>query len=66
MITKFDVGDIVRVEYKKEILYGKITLIAVSEDNPILYEIFLEKPIHNRDKLWYDEDKIRLQRRRRK
>lgn len=66
MITKFDLGDIVKVVHKKEVVYGKVILIAISEGNPILYELFLEKPIHNRDKAWYDEEKITLQRRARK
>jgi hypothetical protein len=64
MITKFNCGDIVKVQHKTEYVYGKIQLIAIPENNSPIYEIFLEKPIYNRDTLWYDESKITLQRRK--
>lgn len=66
MITKFDIGDIVKFEYNKQTIFGGITLIVVTQDSEIIYEILLEKPIHNREKVWYDESKLKLQRRRKK
>lgn len=66
MITKFDVGDIVKFEHNKQTVFGGITLIVVTEEDEIIYEVFLEKPIHNREKVWHNESKLRLQRRRKK
>lgn len=65
MITKFDCGDIVSVWHKASEVHGAITLIASTEDENI-YEVFLEKPIYNQEKLWYPENRITLKRKKKK